>query len=174
MFLSRSAAQVRRGVGGAGLVGGRAGAEVRGRRPNGDCASSPSPPPPQRPQARAAGARARRSSPPPAPTGRRAWPCPRSRRARAAPNGHAGRERAAAAARAPECSRGPGAPRGELASFSRPHPHAPSESFPGCSSSLIPDQRRLLWGGGEGGHESAMRISGLGKQKCCPPSFYSE
>lgn len=82
-------------------------------------------PPPQRPQA---GARARGVSPPPprrAPTGRRAWPCPRPPRARATPNGRAGRERAAAAARAPGRSREPGAPRGPLPGLSRPSVSSP-------------------------------------------------
>lgn len=84
------------------------------------------------------GRRVRGGSPTPAAWS--AWPCPP--RARAASNGHAGRERAAAAARAPWRSRGLGALRGPLASFSRlPCPPRAREYFlswsPGYGSAGI-------------------------------------
>lgn len=115
------------GRGGTAQGRGRVGTLVRERSRSGGGGrrARRAPHPPQRPQA---GARARGVSPPPprrAPTGRRAWPCPRPPRARATPNGRAGRERAAAAARAPGRSREPGAPRGPLPGLSRPSVSSP-------------------------------------------------
>lgn len=81
------------------------------------------------------GRRVRGGSPTPAAWS--AWPCPP--RARAASNGHAGRERASAFARAPRRSRGLGAPRGPLASFSRlPCPPRAGEAFLAWSSGYGP------------------------------------
>lgn len=101
--LSR-AGKPERGRGWAAPGRGLTGALMGGRRsPNGDRARRAHRPPPLpngRRRARRAHGRAATLRPPP-PLARRAWPCPRPPRARAAPNGHAGRERAAAAARAP-------------------------------------------------------------------------
>lgn len=91
----------------------------------------------QRPQARAAGAGPRGASAP-ALTGRRAWPCSRPPRARAASNGHARRERAAAAARPQRDLGGPG-PRAVARRPFPPVPHAPAGPFlPGEGLQLGP------------------------------------